>query len=54
MQSSFVLFQAYDITELGQKLQAFYRVYEVPAILVLDPVTGAPMRVHTGYVSPER
>lgn len=32
--------QAYDVTEEGQKLLSFYRVFELPATLIIDPVTG--------------
>jgi hypothetical protein len=54
VESSFVLFQAYDVTDEGQKLCTFYNAYEIPAILVLDPVTGAPMRHWTGFLTSER
>lgn len=32
--------QAYESVEEGQKLLAFYRLFELPATLVIDPVTG--------------
>ena len=32
--------QAYDVTEEGAKLQNFYRLFDLPAILIIDPVTG--------------
>lgn len=54
VKGSFVLFQAYDITEDGQKLSTFYKLYEVPSILVLDPLTGAPMKQWTGFVDAMR
>jgi len=28
------------MVEEGQKLQHFYRVMDVPAVLIIDPVTG--------------
>lgn len=54
IQSSFVLYQVFDITDLGQKLVTFYKVFEIPTILVIDPVTGAPMRQWTGFISAEK
>ena len=54
VESSFVLFQTYDVTDEGQKLLTFYRAYEVPATIVVDPVTGAPMRHWTGFMSSDR
>lgn len=32
--------QAYDVVDEGQKLLAFYRLFELPATLIIDPVTG--------------
>ncbi|KAI3424405.1 hypothetical protein D9Q98_009957 [Chlorella vulgaris] len=52
--NNFVFFQVYDVGEEGQKLQNFYRLYELPALLIVDPVTGAPMRQWTGFVNAER
>jgi len=48
---SFVLYQTYDVTEEGQQLASGYGVTEFPVVLVVDPVTGAPMRRWFGYVS---
>ena len=42
------------MVEEAQKLMAYYRIYELPAVLVVDPVTGAPMRQWTGFVNAER
>lgn len=43
-----------DVVEEGQKLLSFYHVLELPATLVIDPVTGAPMRLWTGFIQPDR
>eukprot|EP00889_Picochlorum_renovo_P005250 jgi/Picre1/32280/NNA_007626.t1 len=44
VEAYFILFQTYDVAEQGQELMAYYDVEELPVILVVDPVTGAPMR----------
>lgn len=44
VEAYFVLFQTYDVAEQGQELMAYYDVEELPVVLVVDPVTGAPMR----------
>ena len=33
---------------------ASYKIYELPATLVVDPVTGAPMRMWAGFLNAER
>lgn len=52
--SNFVFYQVYNATEEGHKLRSYYKVLQVPAILVIDPITGAPMRLWTGFVESER
>eukprot|EP00887_Chlorella_sp_A99_P008221 scaffold12.g8221.t1 len=54
VQENFTFFQAYDMVEEGQKVQHYYKAYDLPAILVVDPVTGAPMRHWTGFLDAER
>lgn len=54
VENNFVLFQAYDVVEEGQKLLNFYKVLELPATLIIDPVTGAPMWQRTGFIDAER
>jgi UBX domain-containing protein 7 len=51
---NFVFFQAYDVVEEAGKVMSFYSAYELPATLVIDPVTGAPMRHWTGFLDAER
>jgi hypothetical protein len=50
--SSFVLFQVYDVSEEGQLLVEFYQCNHIPAILVVDPITGAQMRSWSGFLGP--
>lgn len=50
--SSFVLYQVYDVTQEGQLLAEFYHCTQIPAILILDPITGAQMRHWLGFVEP--
>jgi hypothetical protein len=40
VEENFVLFQAYDSVEDGQRLQQQYKLYDIPATLIVDPVTG--------------
>ena len=47
---SFVLYQTYDVAEEGQQLASGYGVTEFPVIIVVDPVTGAPMKKWTGFI----
>lgn len=54
VKGSFVLYQVYDITEEGGSLVTCYKVLTLPTILVLDPLTGAPMRQWAGFIEPER
>jgi UBX domain-containing protein 7 len=54
VRASFVLLQVYDISDEGQKLLGFYKIYELPTIVVVDPLTGAPMRQWTGFKNAER
>jgi hypothetical protein len=50
--SSFVLFQVYDVSEEGQMLVEFYQCNHIPAIMVVDPITGAQMRSWSGFLGP--
>lgn len=43
-----------DSTQDGQKIQTYYKLYTLPAILVVDPITGSALRTMTGFVPPER
>lgn len=52
--ANFIFMQVYDVAETGQKLMTFYKVQSLPAILVIDPVTGALMHGLDGFISPVR
>lgn len=52
--ANFIFMQVYDVGETGRKLMTFYKVHKLPAILVIDPVTGALMQDMDGFVAPER
>ncbi len=43
-----------DQAEQGNKVVSFYRLAELPAILIIDPVTGAKLRNWTGFVEAHR
>ena len=38
----------------GSKVRNYYHVQQLPAILLLDPVTGARMASWQGFVEPDR
>ena len=46
--------QVTDQAEQGNKVVSFYRLTELPAILIIDPVTGAKLRNWTGFVEAHR
>eukprot|EP00252_Welwitschia_mirabilis_P024059 TRINITY_DN699_c0_g1_i1.p1 TRINITY_DN699_c0_g1~~TRINITY_DN699_c0_g1_i1.p1 ORF type:complete len:448 (-),score=105.14 TRINITY_DN699_c0_g1_i1:369-1712(-) len=52
--STFIFWQVYDDAEEGRKVCTYYHLFKMPAILVLDPVTGQKMRAWNGMVDPER
>ncbi|KAK9817646.1 hypothetical protein WJX72_000123 [[Myrmecia] bisecta] len=54
IKGSFVFYQVYQAAELGSKVVTFYRLTELPAILVIDPVTGAMLRQFNGFIEAER
>ncbi|KAG0474706.1 hypothetical protein HPP92_014392 [Vanilla planifolia] len=47
-------FEVYHDTSEGKKVCTYYNLVSMPAILVIDPVTGQKMRSWTGMVQPER
>lgn len=47
---SFILYQTYDVSEEGQDLAGGWGLTEFPVILVVDPVTGAPMKKWHGFI----
>ena len=46
--------QVFTGDEEGLRIMSGYRLASTPAILVVDPVTGAPMRTWTGFMGPDR
>jgi len=46
--------QVTDQAEQGTKVAGFYRLAELPAILIIDPFTGAKLRHWTGFVEAHR
>ena len=49
IQAAFVVYQTYDVSEDGQSLMSFYNITSLPVIIMVDPVTGAPMRQWNGF-----
>jgi hypothetical protein len=54
IRSNFLFWQVYNTTSEGRKVCTFYKLVTLPAILVLDPITGQKMRAWTGMVQPDR
>ncbi|KAK2076990.1 hypothetical protein QBZ16_005218 [Prototheca wickerhamii] len=54
IQQNFVFYQVFTGDEEGLRIMSGYRLASTPAILVVDPVTGAPMRTWTGFMGPDR
>ncbi|GMH39996.1 hypothetical protein BSKO_07900 [Bryopsis sp. KO-2023] len=52
--ANFIFMQVYDVAETGQKVINFYKTKNLPAILVIDPVTGALMQGMDGFVESDR
>ncbi|XP_010253434.1 PREDICTED: plant UBX domain-containing protein 7-like [Nelumbo nucifera] len=50
---SFVFLQVYDDSHEGLKICNFYALGSVPAVLVIDPITGQMMRSWSGVVEAE-
>lgn len=44
----------YHTAPEGERLQALYRLFDLPATVVIDPLTGSAMRVFTGFIPGER
>ncbi|KAJ4744678.1 UBX domain-containing protein [Rhynchospora pubera] len=54
IKSNFLFWQVYNTTSEGRKVCTFYNLVTLPAILVIDPITGQKMRAWTGMVEPDR
>ena len=46
--------QVTDQAEQGNKVAGFYRLTALPAILIIEPATGAKLRHWTGFVEAHR
>ncbi len=49
--------QVYDSSDSGNRFMNSYRissVHELPATIIIDPITGAKQRQLTGFIEPER
>lgn len=46
--------QVYDDSTEGQKVCTYYKLESIPAVLVIDPITGQKMHSWFGMVQPER
>ncbi|PKU67127.1 plant UBX domain-containing protein 7 [Dendrobium catenatum] len=54
IRTNFIFWQVYNDTSEGRKVCTYYNLSSIPAILVIDPITGQKMRAWTGMVQPER
>jgi UBX domain-containing protein 7 len=54
LQASFIVYQTYDVAEEGMELMGMYGVIELPTIVIVDPVTGTPMKRWSGFVDASR
>ena len=46
--------QVQDGSEPGNKVKAFYRLIDLPVIMVIDPITGLALRTWTGALEAHR
>ncbi|WOK98404.1 plant UBX domain-containing protein 7 [Canna indica] len=53
IRTNFIFWQIYHDTSEGKKVCTYYSLITLPAILVIDPITGQKMRAWTGMVQPE-
>eukprot|EP00250_Pteridium_aquilinum_P000169 c10193_g1_i1 orf=233-1615(-) len=54
IRTAFIFWQVYDDTEEGRKVCTYYKVTNMPTIMILDPLTGQKMRSWEGMVGAER
>lgn len=53
IRSNFIFWQVYQDTSEGRKVCTYYHLVSVPAILLIDPITGQKMRGWSGMVYPD-
>ncbi|XP_072971587.1 plant UBX domain-containing protein 7 [Typha angustifolia] len=54
IRTNFIFWQVYHDSSEGKKVCTYYNLVSIPAILVIDPITGQKMRAWSGMVQPER
>ncbi|PHT57888.1 Plant UBX domain-containing protein 7 [Capsicum baccatum] len=54
IKNSFIFWQEDEDTEEGKKVGNYYRLHSLPAILLIDPITGQNMRSWNGIVEPQK
>ncbi|KAL6651600.1 hypothetical protein ACP70R_010525 [Stipagrostis hirtigluma subsp. patula] len=54
IRSNFIFWQVYHDTSEGRKVCTYYNLVSIPAILLIDPITGQKMRGWNGMVHPDR
>ncbi|KAG6537059.1 hypothetical protein ZIOFF_002137 [Zingiber officinale] len=52
--SNFIFWQVYHDNIEGKKVCTYYNLFKLPAVLLIDPITGQKMNAWTGMVHPER
>ncbi|XP_058106664.1 plant UBX domain-containing protein 7-like [Magnolia sinica] len=53
IRENFIFWQVYNDTTDGEKVKAFYHLDSIPAVLLLDPITGQKMRFWCGAIKTE-
>uniref|UniRef100_A0A2P2KY06 Uncharacterized protein MANES_17G092500 n=1 Tax=Rhizophora mucronata TaxID=61149 RepID=A0A2P2KY06_RHIMU len=51
--TNFIFWQVYDDTGEGRKVCTYYKLDSIPAVLVIDPITGQRMHLWSGMIQPE-
>lgn len=54
IRTNFIFWQVYNDSSEGKKICTYYNLVSIPAILIIDPVTGQKMRAWSGMVQPDR
>lgn len=54
LETSFVVYQTYDVSQDGESLMGYYAIDRLPVIIMVDPVTGAPMKHWFGFIEASR
>ncbi|KAK3143404.1 hypothetical protein QOZ80_4AG0299910 [Eleusine coracana subsp. coracana] len=54
IRTNFIFWQVYHDSSEGRKVCTYYKLVSIPAILLIDPVTGQKMRGWNGMVHPDR